>query len=115
MKNMQEKLLSWLDENMASRGFTSDRQLCLAADLATSALSKTRTGVQPLGWKACAKIADAMGVSRQLVFELAELVDEQPEWDAEVTHVMNELLTLDEKDQAEIAALIRFKKQQQDK
>ena len=111
-KYMQEKLMNWLDQNMPSRGFTSDRQLAIAADLATSAISKVRRGVQPLGWKACAKIADAMSVSRQLILTLAGHLENQDEWDSETTFIVNEFLDLDDRDQQEIMALIRFKKQQ---
>ena len=110
-EKIQVALLEWIDENAQKKGFKSDRQLAIAADLSASAISKARRGTQKLGYDACSRIAEAMGVSRQLTLTLGGHLEPEPEWTPEITQVVYAFMELpDDKTRKQALDMIRILK-----
>ena len=108
---MQEELLNWLDEEGPKRGLYNDRIISDKAGLSPSTISKSRTGFQPIGIKACIKIAEAMGVPKQVVLVLGGYIDEGAQWDAEIEELVELFTNISDSDRREILMLLRMKNQ----
>lgn len=109
---MQEKFLDWLTEEGKKRGLMSDRAICKATDLSPSVISKARTGTQPIGFEACARIAEAFNIPTHVVLARAGHIDNPREkWDVETEELIEKFVTLSPRDREEIMMLVRLKSQ----
>lgn len=105
---MPAVFFEWLDALLRQREL-NDNQLAIKAGISNSVISKARTGLQPIGYEALAKIADALYVPRPTVWQLAgydrpaaEATPARDEWVG-----LFDLLTPD--DHAELLAIARLK------
>jgi len=107
---IQEQLLKWLEEEGPKRGLWNDSLISARAGISASVISKARTGLQAIGWEACIKIAEAMGVPAQVVLVIGgHLEPEDKEWSAETSELVSVFANLSEADKNEIMMLIRLK------
>lgn len=110
---LQTDLLEFIDEKQRqSVEIASDRKLALKADISSSTISKARTGMQEIGWEACVKIADALGVSRQIVLVKAGHLDAPTDdWDAETEELVDLFANVAPEDREMILLILRHKAQ----
>src|SRR5262245_5619598 len=101
MKQTPKAFCEWIDGILADREL-SERELLRRADLSSGVISRARNGYQPIGYEACDKIADYLGVSSELVFRLAGLLPKPPDFNPEVEMLAEQIETLPSDDQDEI-------------
>ena len=108
---MQSELLNFIDEwSEKDPSVSSDRKLALKADISPSTISKARTGMQEIGWEACIKIADALGVSPQVVLVKAgHLEPPNAEWDADTEELVRLFAGVDPEDREMVMMILRHK------
>jgi transcriptional regulator with XRE-family HTH domain len=106
---MTPEFWEWFESCKAALDLTTDRQAARKAGIASSVISKARTGVQPIGYEALAQIAKAFKTPTATVFRLAGLLEKEepltPEkaaWAA----VFDELTPMD---QEELLAIMRVR------
>ena len=105
---MPTEFFDWLDEKEADL-LLNDRQLSLSAGLASSVISKARSGIQAISWDACDRIARALNVPSETVFRLAGLLPTEKEFDPEIEEIMGLLEKLGEDDREDILKLLQTK------
>lgn len=100
--------IEWLDVELDQRGW-SDYKLAKVAHISHPVISKARAGLQPIGWDACVRIADALELPPHLVLEKAGLLPPSPlsQSDPELDELAFLFQQLLEEDRARILSIAR--------
>lgn len=72
----------WLDRRLDELGL-NDNRLAIKAGISNSVISKARSGLQPIGFDACKKLAGPLGVSTEHILRLAGHLEPEPGWSPE--------------------------------
>ena len=72
----------WLDRRLDELGL-NDNRLASKAGISNSVISKARSGLQPIGFEACKKLAGPLGVTDEVILKLAGHLSADPAWSPE--------------------------------
>lgn len=98
----------WFDERQKDFDL-NDSGVAGKAKIAQSVISKARSGVQPIGYEALSKIADALETPVTTVFALAGLIDAKEALSPEKAALNSMFDDLSELDREEVLAIIRVR------
>ena len=104
------EFFDWIDKELGKRGL-NDHRLSIAAGLSHGFMPNLRAG-KKIGYEACAKIADALGVPRPVVYVKAGLDPAPPGYRAEREEWGNLIAGEDEGTVRQWTAAIRAMKEQ---
>jgi len=110
-KMMPPDFFKWLDKLMEERGFANDNQLADQATVAHSVLSKARNGERRIGHKAGRKLAEALGVSVSIFFQMAGLMPRDHKLDPEREQMADEFSELLPEDRYVVRQLVHSLKE----
>lgn len=99
----------WFDAKLKEKGYRSEREFAGIAGISHSVISKARSKTQPLGYDVSAKIADALGESRETVWRLAGHAPKPADWSPELDEWVMLFNQLSDDDREEMLTLGRHK------
>lgn len=106
---MPPEFWEWFDERQRDLGL-NDSAVARLAVIAHSVISKARSGMQPIGHEALAKIAPVLDSSVATAYAMAGYIDKRDALTPEQAALLSVFGDLDEVDREEVLAIMRVRR-----
>lgn len=107
---MNQTFSQWVLAQLEDREW-SRADLANRAGLSRTAISDVITGKANPGFKLCVAIGNALELPAESVFRVAGLLPENPDIDEDIELILHEVAKLPKRDQEEVLAFIRMKRE----